>query len=106
MSAILQAEGAAQARLTAANAEAQAIKQIAQIVGSAEQTTQYLLTQRYIESLRDMTRTTNSKVVFMPVETASVFSGIGAIKEILSETGEKKEPAPQPSPRGPRELNQ
>jgi regulator of protease activity HflC (stomatin/prohibitin superfamily) len=105
MSAILQAEGAAQARLTAANAEAQAIKQIAQIVGSAEQTTQYLLTQRYIESLRDMTRTQNSKVVFMPVETASVFSGIGAIKELLSETGDKKE-TPPPSPRGPRELNQ
>ena len=103
-SAILQAEGAAQARLTAANAEAQAIKQIAGIVGSAEQTTQYLITARYIESLRDMTRTQNSKVIFMPMETSSMLSSIGAIKEVFSETGEKKE-QPQNPPRSPRELN-
>src|SRR6188474_3033122 len=52
-SAILSAEGAAQARLVAASAEAQAINQIAQIVGNPEQTAQYLLTSRYIESLKD-----------------------------------------------------
>jgi regulator of protease activity HflC (stomatin/prohibitin superfamily) len=103
-SAILQAEGAAQARLTAANAEAQAINQIAQIVGNPEQTTQYLITARYIESLRDMTRTQNSKVIFMPMETSTMLSSIGAIKEVLAETGEKKEQLP-PQPRGPRELN-
>lgn len=103
-SQILQAEGAAQARLTAANAEAQAINQIAQIVGNAEQTTQYLITARYIESLRDMTRTQNSKVIFMPMETSTMLSSIGAIKEVLSETGEKNEQVPNP-PRSPRELN-
>lgn len=103
-SAILDAEGAAQARLVAASAEAQAINQIAQIVGSPEQTTQYLITARYIESLRDMTRTQNAKVIFMPMETSTMLSSIGAIKEVLSETGEKKEPPPTP-PRSPRELN-
>ena len=77
---------------------------IAQIVGNAEQTTQYLITSRYIESLRDMTRTQNSKVIFMPMETSSLLSSIGAIKEVLSETGEKKEQPPNP-PRSPRELN-
>jgi regulator of protease activity HflC (stomatin/prohibitin superfamily) len=103
-SAILDAEGAAQARLVAASAEAQAINQITQIIGNPEQTAQYLITARYIESLRDMTRTQNSKVIFMPMETSTMLSSIGAIKEVFSETGEKSEPAANPS-RSPRELN-
>ena len=107
-SAILDAEGAAQARLTAASAEAQAINQISQIVGDAGRTTQYLITSRYIDSLRDMTRTQNAKVIFMPTETSAMLSSIGAIKEVFSETGEKaddKEQLQKP-PRTPRELNQ
>lgn len=102
-SAILEAEGAAQARLRASAAEAQAIAQIAQSIGSSEQTAQYLITARYIESLRDMARANNSKVVFMPMETSNLMSSIGAFKEIFAETGEKKEPLPA-SPRNPREL--
>jgi hypothetical protein len=51
---------------------------------------------RYIESLRDMTRTTNSKVIFMPVETSSMLSSIGAIKEVLSQTGEPEDKTPKP----------
>jgi regulator of protease activity HflC (stomatin/prohibitin superfamily) len=105
-SAILSAEGAAQARLTAASAEAQAINQIAGIIGSPDQTTQYLITSRYIDSLRDMTRTQNSKVIFMPMETTSMLSSIGAIKEVLSETGEKRDNDQAPTARPPRELNQ
>jgi len=107
-SAILSAEGAAQARLVAASAEAQAINQIAQIIGNSEQTTQYLITSRYIESLKDMTRTQNSKVIFMPMETSAVLSSVGAIKEVFAETGEKNErPEQQPKPpRSPRELNE
>ncbi len=104
-SAILQADGAAQARLKSAAADAQAISQIAQAVGSAEQTTQYLITSRYIESLRDMTRTQNAKVIFMPMETSTLLSSIGAIKEVLAETGEKSEVLSS-TPRTPRELNQ
>ena len=104
-SAILAAEGAAQARLKNAEAEAEALTQIAQAIpkGDAEQ---YLITVRYIESLRDMTRTNNSKVIFMPVETSSMLSSIGAIKEVLSQTGEtddKKDQLP-PTPPRPREL--
>lgn len=103
-SAILQAEGAAQARLKAAGADAQAIAQIAQVVGRPEEVTQYLITSRYVESLRDMTRTQNSKVIFMPMETSTLLSSIGSIKEILSETGEKNEQLPS-TPKTPRELN-
>lgn len=104
-SAILQADGAAQARLKAAGADAQAIAQISQAVGNPEQTTQYLITSRYIESLRDMTRTQNSKVIFMPMEASALMSSVGAIKEVLAETGEKQDQLPKP-PRTPRELGQ
>ena len=102
-SAILEAEGSAQARLRNAQAEAQAIAQISQTIGSAQQTAQYLITARYIESLRDMSRSNNSKVVFMPMETSSMLSSIGAFKEVFAETTEKQEKLPPP-PRSPREL--
>jgi regulator of protease activity HflC (stomatin/prohibitin superfamily) len=105
-SAILQADGAAQARLKSAAADAQAIAQIAQSIGNAEETTKYLITSRYIESLRDMARTNNSKVIFMPVETSSMLSSIGAFKEVFAETGEKNKNEPQLNqPRSPRELS-
>ena len=94
-SAILQAEGAAQARLRAAEAESEAITRIANAIGTGDPA-QYLITSRYIESLRDMTRTNNSKVIFMPVETSAMLSSIGAIKEVLSQTGEKDDEPPKP----------
>jgi regulator of protease activity HflC (stomatin/prohibitin superfamily) len=103
-SAILSADGAAQARLKAASAEAQAIAQIAQAIGNREQTTQYLITARYIESLRDMTRTNNAKVIFMPMETSNMLSAIGAMKEVFSETGEKMNPNQLPNQPNRREL--
>ncbi len=103
-SAILEAEGAAQARLRSATAEAQAIAQISGAIGSPAQTAQYLITARYIESMRDMTRSNNSKVIFMPTETSGVLASIGAFKEMFAETGEKKEQL-NPPPRSPRELN-
>jgi len=101
-SAILQAEGAAAARLRNAEAESEAITRIAQAIGEGDPA-HYLITTRYIESLRDMTRTNNSKVIFMPVETSSMLSSIGAIKEVLSQTGETGG-EDKPSPPRPRQL--
>jgi len=105
-SAILEAEGAAQARLRAAEAEATAIKQISGAIGDPAQTAQYLITARYIDSLRDMTRTQNSKVIFMPTETSSVMSAVGSIGEVLgvSREEEKEEPASRRPQR--RELSE
>jgi regulator of protease activity HflC (stomatin/prohibitin superfamily) len=102
-SAILQAEGAAQARLRAAEAESEAITRIAQAIGQGDPAN-YLITTRYIESLRDMTRTTNSKVIFMPVETSAMLSSIGAIKEVLSQTGETGGEDKPTTPPRPRQL--
>src|SRR5436305_11197209 len=97
---ILQAEGLAQARLRQAEAEAQAIAQVAQAMQEHGNPAQYLITIRYIESLRDMTKSNNAKVVFMPVETATMLSSVGAITEMISETATKhSDDSPQPPPR-------
>ena len=82
--AILQAEGQAQARLTSATAEAESIRRIAEGITNGNPA-QYLIMMKYIESLRDMSRSNNAKVVFMPVETSSVLSSIGAFKEVFGD---------------------
>src|SRR6266513_5753452 len=102
-SAILAAEGAAEARQRNAQAEAQAIAQVAQAMQEHGNPAQYLITTRYSESLRDMTKGNNAKVIFMPVETASMLSSVGAIKEMFSETG-LKSPDDSQQPPPPRQL--
>jgi len=98
--AVLRAEGQAQARLRATEAEAQAIRQIADSITAGQgNPAQYLLMQRYIESLTHMAASNNAKVVFMPVETSSVLSSIGALKEVFGETG-----SAQPERRESREI--
>ena len=87
-SAILQAEGAAQARLRQAEAEAEAIAQVARVMLDHGNPAQYLITQRYIESLKEMSLGQNAKVIFMPVETSTMLSSVGAIKEVLARVGE------------------
>src|SRR3954447_22729465 len=61
--AILAAEGAAQARLRNATAEAEAIGRIADAMHEHGNPAEYLITTRYIESLRDMTKSNNAKVI-------------------------------------------
>lgn len=100
---ILQAEGLAQARLRQAEAESEAIARVAQAMLDHGNPAQYLITTRYIESLRDMTKSNNAKVIFMPVETSSMLSSVGAIKEMISETGKKSSSDESPPP-PPRQL--
>jgi hypothetical protein len=51
-----------------------------------------------------MTRTQNSKVIFMPMETSGMLSSIGAMKEVFAETGEKNDQLPKQPQRPPKEL--
>src|SRR5947199_3534514 len=88
-SAILAAEGAAEARQRNAQGEAQAIALVAEAMHEHGNPAEYLITTRYIESLRDMTKSNNAKVIFMPVETSTMLSAVGTIKEMFSETGAK-----------------
>src|SRR5437762_7108022 len=102
---ILQAEGLAQARLRQAEAEAQAIAQVATAMQEHGNPAQYLITTRYIESLRDMTKSNNAKVIFMPVETSTMLSAVGTIKEMFTETGTKSQSDDShPPPPPPRQL--
>jgi regulator of protease activity HflC (stomatin/prohibitin superfamily) len=105
-SAILAAEGAAQARLRNAEAEAEAITQVAHAMTDHGNPAQYLITQRYIESLKEMSLGQNSKVIFMPVETSAMLSSIGAIKEMISATsgGERQTENEKLPPGRPRQL--
>jgi len=95
--AILQAEGQGQARLTAAAAEAESIRRIADGITGGNPA-QYLIMMKYIESLREMSRSTNSKVIFMPVETSSVLSSIGAFKEVFGDQNQGEAIVPQRQP--------
>ena len=94
----------AQARLRQAEAEAQAITQVAEAMQEHGNPAQYLITTRYIESLKEMTRTNNAKVIFMPMETSALLSSVGAIKEVFAETGEKRSDDNPPVPPRPRQL--
>src|SRR4029453_13869881 len=51
-----------------------------------------------------MTRTNNSKVIFMPVETSSMLSSVGAIKEVWSQAGDKS--GEQENPQPPKQKKQ
>ncbi len=110
-SAILRAEGAARSRMLAADAEAKAIARITEAMAQshlretdevsrentlAERTgkkvsapANYLITFRYIEGLRDMARSENARVIFMPAQTSPVLGAAGAIREIFTRIGEK-----------------
>src|SRR5881396_4145386 len=103
-SAILAAEGAAEARQRNAQGEAQAIALVAEAMHEHGNPAEYLITTRYIESLRDMTKGNNAKVIFMPVETSSMLASVGAIKEMISETGTKRPSDQSQQPPPPRQL--
>ena len=80
--AILAAEGQAEARIRVAQGEAQALQVVAQAIGTAANPAQYLIAQRYLESLNLIAGNAN-KLVFLPFEATGVMSSLGGIKELL-----------------------
>ena len=100
-SAILAADGQATARLRVATAEAQAIDVVAKAIGAAGNPAQYLIAQRYLESLTQIAAG-SSKIVFMPFEAAGVMGSIGSMKELFDATAPPpggRPAAPPPPPR-------
>lgn len=95
--AILAADGQAQARLRVATAEAQAIEVVAKAIGTTGNPAQYLIAQRYLESLTQIAAG-SSKIVFMPYEAAGVMGSIGSMKELFDSTASGGRP-PAPPPR-------
>src|SRR5438045_4441705 len=80
--AILAAEGQAQARLRVAQAEAQAKQLGSQALGAAGSPAQYLIAQKYLETLTAIAGGAN-KLVFMPYEATGVMASLGGIRELL-----------------------
>ena len=82
--AVLAAEGQAEARLRVADAEARAIQMVAEAIGSAGNPAQYLIAQRYLDSLTAIANGAD-KLVFMPYEASGILSSLGGIKELLQQ---------------------
>jgi len=86
--AILEADGIAQARIRVAEAEAEAIRLVSEAVkGYAGDPVQYLIAQKYLETLNQMTSGNETKTVFLPYEATGVLSSLGGIKELLKSQG-------------------
>lgn len=81
--AILAAEGQAEARMRLAQGEAIAIQTVAQALGTAGNPAQYLIAQRYLDSLGAIANNAD-KLVFMPYEATGVLSSLGGIRELLN----------------------
>ena len=92
---ILQAKAArerafleAEARERKAAAEAEAIRLVAEAMEKSKskgKASRYFLSQKYIESLREMATSENSKTVFMPIEATKVVSSLGSLAELGKE---------------------
>jgi regulator of protease activity HflC (stomatin/prohibitin superfamily) len=80
--AVLAAEGQAEARLRVAQAEAQAILVVSQALGASGNPSQYLIAQKYLEALGQIS-TGAQKLVFLPYEASGVLASLGGIKELL-----------------------
>jgi regulator of protease activity HflC (stomatin/prohibitin superfamily) len=96
-SAILAADGQATARLRVATAEAQAIEVVSKAIGAMGNPAQYLIAQRYLESLTQIAAGAQ-KIVFLPFEAAGVLGSIGSMKELFDSTQSGGGPRPAPPP--------
>jgi regulator of protease activity HflC (stomatin/prohibitin superfamily) len=96
--AILEAEGRkeasyrdADARERLAQAEARATLMVSEAIGKGDvQAINYFVAQKYIEALKDIGASGNSKLVFMPLDSSSVIGALGGIGELAKEAMAKK----------------
>lgn len=81
---ILEAQGVAEAKILQANAEAEAIAKVAEAIKDAKMSpAQYLLADKYISTLKDITSGQGNKTVYLPYEASTALSSIGSLKDIF-----------------------
>ncbi len=80
---ILKAEGIAQARIIEADAEKEAISRIIGALADKGKPDQYLIAMKYLETMQDITRGANNKVVYMPYEATGILSSVDGIKQMF-----------------------
>lgn len=91
--AILEAEGRresayrdAEAREREAEAEAKATTMVSDAIAKGDvRAINYFVAQKYVESLKDVAKSRNSKLVLMPLETSGVIGAIAGIAELAKE---------------------
>ncbi|HYC03819.1 MAG TPA: SPFH domain-containing protein [Azospirillaceae bacterium] len=108
---ILEAEGRreaafrdAEAREREAEAEAAATRMVSDAIsGGNVQAINYFVAQRYVDALKEFAHAPNQKILFLPVEAASVIGALGGIAEIARDSFAKDAPrAAAPSVSGSR----
>lgn len=98
-SAILEAEGRreaafrdAEARERLAEAEARATQLVSTAIADGNiQAVNYFIAQKYIDSLQAVAAADNSKLVFMPLEAASVIGALGGIGALAKQAMQAKQ---------------
>ena len=96
--AILEAEGRkeasyrdADARERLAEAEAKAVQVVSEAIAKGDiQAINYFVAQKYVESLKNIATSDNSKLIFMPLESSSIIGALGGIAELTKEAMSKK----------------
>lgn len=80
---IARAVGEAQARITKAEAEAEAIKLISEAVKEEGDPINYLIANKYIDTLKEMVSGKDNKTVYLPYEASNVLGSLGGIKDLF-----------------------
>ena len=81
---ILAAEGEANSRIIQAKAEAEAIAKINEaLANSGMDPANYMLAEKYINTLKEMASGQDSKTVYMPYEASSMLGSIGCFKDMF-----------------------
>jgi regulator of protease activity HflC (stomatin/prohibitin superfamily) len=94
--AILRAEGEGQAMERIALAQAQAIRSVRDgLAGTDTDAAAYLIAQRYLETLREMTSGQDNKVVYVPFEATGVLSALGSMKNLFESSEPKAAKLPE-----------
>ncbi len=81
-SKVIAAESEAQARLKMAQAEAQALELIQKAMPGSD-SAQYLIALKYIQSLPELTKGKNDKLVIIPYEASALVGSLASIKQIF-----------------------
>ena len=92
---ILKAEGEleaakreAEARERLAEAEAKATESVSKAIESGDsRAINYFVATKYVDALKDVAASDNSKVIMMPLEASNVIGALAGIKELVGETG-------------------
>ena len=95
---ILEAEGRreaafrdAEARERAAAAEAEATRLVSDAIGRGNvQALQYFVAQKYVSAMQAFAQSSNSKTIFMPMETSSLMGSLGGVSELMRAMGGDK----------------